>query len=106
VSLTPLRGRVVIREHKAARFDAFPSLVIPDQAMADERARTSHIGTVLGMGPPVQTSSGADIAHGFKVGDTVTFHFEATEEGRKAPWEDGLEALWMAQREVDAVIEP
>jgi hypothetical protein len=58
------------------------------------------------MGPPVQTAKGVDIPHGFAVGDVVGFHFEGTEKGRIANWEDGKPALWMAQREVDYVVEP
>jgi len=101
--IRPLRGRVVIREHKDAQYTSFRSIIIPDTVLANARARTTHVGTVLAVGPPVLTKRGAEIPLGFAVGDVVQFHFEATEEGRKTIWSDGIEALVMAQREVDAV---
>lgn len=103
MSIRPLRGRVVIREIKDAQYRHYPSIVIPDTAMANERSRMTHTGTVLAVGPPVQTSLGHDIPHGFEAGDVVQFHFEGTEKGRITKWEDGEDALVMAQREVDAV---
>lgn len=97
-TLTPLRGRVVIREDKKR------SGVIIDPGIANEREIKTHRGVVLALGPPVEAFPGVYVDHGFKVGDTVQFHFEGTEKGRIADW-DGEPALWMAQREIDAVIE-
>lgn len=97
--MTPMRGRVVVRELKERS-----SLVI-DPGRWNEREVTTHRGVVLAVGAPVRTESGAEVPHGFKPGDVVRFHFEATEKGRIAPWEDGEPALWMAQREIDGVEE-
>jgi co-chaperonin GroES (HSP10) len=104
MTIRPLRGRVVVREHKSAQYSRYPSIVIPDTVMANERSRLTHTGTVLALGPPVRTKHGHEVPHECKPGDTVQFHFEATEEGRKTKWDDGAEALVMAQREIDAVI--
>jgi co-chaperonin GroES (HSP10) len=94
-----LRGRVVVREQKK------PSSLI-EIVDNDPAATVTHRGVVLALGPPVRTpKGGAEIPHGFKVGDVVQFHFEATEKGRMTEW-DGAPAVVLAQREIDAVIEP
>lgn len=69
------------------------------------RDETTHRGVVLGVGPGAFTKLGVEVPCEAKVGDVVQFHFEATEKGRTAPWTDGEPAVWLAHREVDAVIE-
>jgi len=96
---TPLRGRAVIREEKAR------SSVIVDPGIANEREIRTHRGLVLALGAPVLLDSGAEVPWLCKPGDRVQFHFEATERGRTNVWEDGEPALYMAQREIDAVVE-
>jgi co-chaperonin GroES (HSP10) len=98
VSYRPLRGRVVIREHKQS------SDVIRIVG-GNPREEKTHRGTVIDVGPPVLTLKGAEVPLHFKPGDVVQFHFEATEKGRTTCWngEDGV--LVMAQREIDAVLE-
>ena len=98
--IVPLRGRVVIREHKER------SSIISDPGRADERSITTHRGTVIDVGPPVFHECGVEVPLGFKPGDVVQFHFEATEKGRTVDWGDHRNVLVMAQREIDAVIEP
>jgi co-chaperonin GroES (HSP10) len=94
----PMRGRVVIREHKQA------STVIHIVG-GDPREEKTHRGTVIAVGPPVLHESGVEVPLLFGVGDVVQFHFEATEKGRTTSWngEDGVCVL--AQREIDAVLE-
>jgi co-chaperonin GroES (HSP10) len=93
-----LRGRVVVREHK----EESVTLWTPE---GDPRVKLTHRGTVLGVGPGAYTKKGVEVDIGVSVGDVVQFHFEGTERGRIAPWTDGEPALYLAQREVDAVIE-
>ena len=101
-----LRGRVVIRpiaEHVS-------SLVIdPYVHIGDgeyrEYSEKTHRGEVVAMGPPVLTSKGHEITHGFRVGDVVQFHYESTEKGSRLTWTDGSTCVVRAQREIDAVIE-
>ena len=94
-----MRGRVVVREEKAR------SSIIVDPGIADPRAIKNHVGIVIAIGPPVLLDSGVPVPHHFKPGDRVRFHFEATEKGRINKWEDGEDALYLAQREIDAVVE-
>lgn len=96
--LVPLRGRVVIRE-------LFEDGTIWTP-QGNPRERLTHRGVVLALGAPALTPSGAEVPYEYGVGDTVQFHFTATEKGRIAPWSDGKPALWMAWFEIDAVIEP
>ncbi len=105
-TLQCLRGRVVIRPEKPGAH----SLVIdPYVHLGDgeyrEYSERTHRGTVVALGPPVLTSQGHEIAHGFKVGDVVQFHYEATEAGSRLRWPDGETCVVRAQREIDAVIE-
>lgn len=98
MKLVPMRGRIVIREHKQT------SSVI-HLVDNDPRATVTHRGTVLAAGPPVLLDSGAPVPLDFDVGDVVQFHFEATEKGRTTTWGEHEGVLVMAQREIDAVIE-
>ena len=96
--MTPLRGRVVIREDKSH------SSII-EVVGVDPRSITTHRGMVIAVGAPVLTDSDAEIPLHFGPGDIVQFHFEATEKGRTTVWEGEPGILIMAQREIDAVIE-
>ena len=114
MKVTPRRGCVVVRE------DRRRSTVIIDPLIEDPRYTTTHRGTVLAMGAPALgcldvdkmgrcqslTCKHVEVPHGFRVGDVVQFHFAGTEKGRTAPWTAGEPALWLAQPEIDAVIDP
>ena len=103
--IRPLRGRVVIREHKEP--SRLVTIIDTTDPRGDPHAATlTHRGTVIAMGPPVLLTSGAEVPHHFRVGDVVQFHFEATESGRTTTWGEHEGVLVMAQREIDAVIEP
>ena len=101
--MTPLRGRVVIREHKEA--SRIVTIIDTRDPRGDLTVSRTHRGTVLAMGPPVLTDDGHEVPHGFAVGDVVQFHFEATESGRTTTWGEHEGVLVMAQREIDAVLE-
>ena len=94
-----LRGRVVVRECK----NKFSSLI--ETPIYNPREEEIHRGIVLAVGAGAFTKLGVPVECEAKVGDEVYFHFEATEKGRTAPWVDGEPALYLAQREIDAVIE-
>ncbi len=93
-----LRGRVWVRMH-----DKPSSLIfVVDN---DPRSTTFHRGTVLAVGPGAFSKGGVPVEIDVKPGDVVGFHFEQSEKGRTAPWEDGDPALCLAQREIDCVFE-
>lgn len=92
-----LRGRVVVREHVAQS-----SLWTPPP---NPREQETHLGTVLAVGAGAFSKGGVEVLIDVKPGDVVSFHYEATEKGRTAPWEDGKPALYLAQREIDGVWE-
>jgi co-chaperonin GroES (HSP10) len=94
-----LRGRVVVRVD-----DDEPSKLIYVHR-GDPREQRIHRGEVLAIGPGAYSKGGVEVPIDVKIGQRVIFHFEGTEDGRTAPWTDGAPALWLAQREVDAVIE-
>ena len=100
--IVPLRGRIVIREHK----ERSSIIIDPGRSDLQERSITTHRGTVIDVGPPVFHECGVEVPLGFKPGDVVQFHFEATEKGRTVDWGDHRNVLVMSQREIDAVIEP
>ncbi len=105
-----LRGMVVIREHLKADVEKYSHIIIPDVWSTNDRhavakSRKWHRGTVLAKGAPALTKGGAEVAHGFDVGDTVLFHWVNHEEGFTRPWEDGELACWVPQVAVDAVVE-
>lgn len=102
------RGWVVVREEKRR------SSVIIDPGVASPREIVTHRGVVLAMGNPAilhgtladhETPADHEVPHGFVVGDMVQFHFAGHEGGRTHEWEDGKPAVWLAQHEIDAVIE-
>jgi co-chaperonin GroES (HSP10) len=95
--LTPLRGRIVVREHKLS-----PILEI----IHNPRDIVTHRGTVIAVGAPFRLDSGAEIPLHFKPGDVVQFHFDGNEKARTVTWDGEPGILVMAQREIDAVIEP
>jgi co-chaperonin GroES (HSP10) len=109
MTIKVLRGRVVIREELLAAYAAFPHLVIPeytvDNEQAVERARKSHVGTVLAVGDPPLLPSGAEMPLGFKVGDRVVFHWEHYEKNHTREWSDGKPAAWIPTYCVDGVVE-
>jgi co-chaperonin GroES (HSP10) len=96
--IRPLPGRVVIQEDKAR------SSIILDPGRFDERAVTSHRGKVLAAEPFV-FPNGAIVPLDFEIGDTVIFHFTATEKGRTVDWGEHAGVVVMHQQEVDAVLE-
>ncbi len=93
-----LRGRVVVREEKKLS----TTIWTPDEKEDEQRI---HRGVVLGVGEGAFTKKGVPVDPGVLVGESVYFHFEGTEKGRTALWTDGKPALYLAQREVDAVVE-
>ena len=101
--MTPLRGRVVIREHKEA--SRIVTIIDTRDPRSDLTVSRTHRGTVLALGPPALTDEGHEVPHGFGVGDVVGFHFEATEAGRTTTWGDLDGVVVMAQREIDYVLE-
>ena len=98
MKVRPLPGRVIIREIKER------SSIIVDPGRWDERAVTTHRGVVIDATPFV-FPNGVEAPLDFEVGDTVQFHFEATEKGRTVTWGEHDGVLVMHQREVDAVLE-
>jgi co-chaperonin GroES (HSP10) len=107
-----LRGQVVIRENLTADTNHYRHIVIPDvsdaekyDADARQRARKWHRGTVLAMGAPMLSKTGAEIVPEFKVGDEVLFHWQHREKSWTREWIDGLLACWVPQAFVDAVLE-
>ena len=107
MKLRLLRGRVVIREDRQ-----HSSIIhVVDN---DPRATVTHRGEVLAVGPPVETehydpktqrSTFHEVPLHYAVGDTVQYHFEATEAGRTMTWGEWEGVLVMAQREIDGVVE-
>jgi co-chaperonin GroES (HSP10) len=96
---------VVVREDYASDYAEYKHIVIPDRdAKQAARDRKSHVGTVLAMGAPAQTSQGVDVPHGFDVGDRVCFHWVNYEAGFTRPWTDGEMACWIPQAAVDGVV--
>lgn len=93
-----LRGRVVVRE----LHEKHGPLWTPRPGGRDIK---THRGVVLGLGPPALTKRGHEVPHGFVVGDVVGFHFLHNESMATNLWTDGKEALWMAQNEIDWVLE-
>ena len=110
--ITPLRGRVVVRQLEPTRHGL---LYLPDTTWDTIRtedrqlgklAQSSHRGRVLSMGPPA-LQYGHEVPHGFDVGDEVLFVYASggTEVSRKSTWTDGEPCVWIAQEEVLAVKE-
>ena len=103
--MKPLRGRVVIKEHKQ-------SSSIIHVVGGDPREETTHRGLVLAVGPggaydhPRYGAEGPDQPFEPKPGDVVQFHFVGTEKGRTVdyPALGWVGVLVMAHREVDAII--
>ena len=93
----PMRGQVVVRE-------VYEHHSIWTPTPSNPRDVTSHRGIVLALGPP-SIVGGVEIPHGFKVGDTVLYHWEHNEKGSTAAWGDVPDAKWLMQREIDAVVE-
>ena len=103
--VTPLRGRVVIRE---IRPDRTGLIWHPDQAQDPKRTEKSHRGIVMAVGAPMLSSQKAgavECPHGFVVGDVVhyLFHEPCAERGRTTIWDDGEPVVWMTQSEIIAV---
>ena len=103
--VTPLRGRVVIREIRPNR----TGLVWhPDQAQDPVRAEKSHRGIVMALGAPMFSSEqpfAREVEYGFLAGDIVHFIFAVTyaEKGRTSIWHDGEPVVWLTQSEILAV---
>ena len=97
--IRPMRGQVVIEEIPQA-----PSarLWTPDPSA---RQVTTHTGRVLAFGPPARTPGGAEVPHGFGVGDLVQYHYEFLEKLATNEW-GGVKAVWIPQQDVDGVWEP
>ena len=93
-----LRGQVVVRELRPKH-----SSIIH---MLDDNPRSvkTHRGVVLQKGPPAEIAPGVPVPHLFEEGDEVVFHFEDHEGKRTRPWTDGENAVWLMQKEIDAVI--
>ena len=104
-----LRGQVVVREdmtpHDRAGRIIIPAVSNSDEKHAVSRRRDWHVGEGIAMGPPAQTKRGADVPHGFTVGDRVLFHWVHNEANFTLPWIDGQPACWVPQEAIDGVIE-
>ena len=108
-----MRGQVVIREIDTKQSDW---LWTPTSKPQDVH---THRGIVVAHGPPslncVTDSMGrctsltclhAEVQLGFSVGDVVQYHFSGHHQSAHTRcWEDGKDATWVPQRDVDAVIE-
>jgi hypothetical protein len=112
-AMTPLRGRVIIRRIDVPK--KIGSILVPDtfgdwQRKDHEsqgiRARTSHRGRVLQVGPPALTPKlGAEVPHGFGPGDEVVYSYAHNEGAFPCIWDDGEPAEFISQEEVSAVVE-
>jgi co-chaperonin GroES (HSP10) len=105
--VTPLRGRVVIRE---LRPDRTGSIWHPDQSQDPRRDEKSHRGIVMAVGAPMlssQTEGAVEVPHGFRAGDVVHFVFyePCAERGRTTIWDDDEPVVWLTQSEIIAVEE-
>lgn len=105
----PLRGRVVIRPSEVKKIGL---IHIPDMASDWDRkaqhsqgkkAKSSHTGEVIAMGPPALASGGQEIPPGFEVGDMVQFVFVHNEKEFTKEWVDGTQVVWVPQECVIAV---
>lgn len=94
-----LRGQVVVREIRA---HASSTIWVPEPS--NPRDVRSHRGRVLALGPPATTRKGAEVPHGFDLGDEVVFHWNRREKDFTRPWIDGEDASWVSQEEIDAVV--
>ena len=109
----PLPGRIVIRPLVPTRHGL---LVIPDMQRDWDRkaeeskgklARASHRGRVLCKGEPARTKhGGAEVPHGFEVGDEVVYTWVHSEKNNTQTWVDGDECVWIPQEAVQAVVDP
>ncbi len=93
-----MRGQVVIQEISP---QASAVLWTPAPGLRDVE---THTGRVLAMGPPARTPTGAEVEHGFVVGDLVQYHFTHLEEAATNTW-NGEKAVWVPQQNVDGVWE-
>lgn len=95
-------GQVVIREEPP---EPSAALWTPEPGSRDVR---THTGRVLALGPPARVNGhGAEVPHGFEVGDLVQYHFTSNREGATRIWPlDGQPATWIPQQNVDCVYDP
>lgn len=106
--ITPMRGQAVIREDLSVHTRR-GSIIVPEVSNIDNRnavarSRKWHIGTVLALGAPMRTKTGAEVSWGCAVGDRVIFHWVHNEKGHTLEWSDGATACWIPQWAVDAVV--
>jgi hypothetical protein len=112
MGLKLLPGRVAIRE-----LDERPTGLIVfsdyeadytrrDQKSVGKLAQSSHRGRVLDVGPPARMPWGTPLPLGFGPGDEVVYVFGPgmIEEARRGEWM-GEPCVWIAQEEVQAVVE-
>ncbi len=92
-------GQVVIREETP---EASAVLWTPTPGA---RETHTHTGRVLAHGPPARVNgTGAEVPHGFTVGDLVQYHFTSHEGVATNVWPlDGKVAVWLPQENVDGV---
>ena len=111
--LRPLRGRIAIRPLVPMRTgliwhpDQRPDTERGEDKSRGIRARSSHRGRVLAVGPPALRYGKVEVARGFEVGDEVVYVFASggIEKTRTLEWEDGQPCVWVTQEEVIAVAE-
>ncbi len=97
-SYRPMRGQVVIQETPPQ-----PSVRLWTPT-PKPREVVTHTGRVLALGPPARTACGAEVPHGFGVGDLVLYRFTFLEKVSLNEW-DGVPAHWIPQQDVTAVWE-
>lgn len=95
--ITPMRGQVVIRECKDRHTIWRPS---------NPRDVKIHRGVVIALGAPMRTTKGAEVPHGFEVGDVVLYAFQHHERAWTNTWSDGESAHWIPQWCVSGVVVP
>jgi len=108
--IRPLRGRVIVREDVEADYSHLRHIVVPDVINDDHptalaRRRTWHRGRVVAMGEPARTRKGAEVPHGFNVGDLIVFHWAHLESAWTFEWPDGSRVACIPQECVDGVYE-
>ncbi len=96
--IRPMRGQVVIEEIPQA-----PSATLWTPTPGARQVKT-HTGRVLALGPPARTPTGAEVPHGFEVGDVVLYRFTFLEKLAENSWQ-GRKAHWIPQQDVTAVWE-
>jgi hypothetical protein len=112
VKIHLLRGRVAVRP--IIETESKGGIIMPNRADYQHkddhsqgiRAKASHFGKVLGMGPPAIGPHGHEVPHGFEPGDTINYAMHINEKAcEDQVWEDGEPCIFIAQEHVNAVLD-